>query len=250
MKPVRIIVAGKGGSGKSTIVAALAKFVVKKVRHVVVVDADESNPGIEGKFGLNSLNQSLMDKLGGRRRVFGRRKNTSSKTLQETVRSIMKKKEDENLSIVWVGKIRKAGSGCACPHGVITRQILSYPFKNGTFVVVDAEAGIEHFGRGIDNMVDKIIFVVDPSHDSVKICEEAKKLADSINVDFVVVLNKVNSEDVLTFMKNELAKKDIDVKVTIPYDSKVFRSSMLGKDIEVEEAAESIKKLVSIIFQS
>ena len=250
VKSVKVIVAGKGGSGKSTIAVALARNAVKKGRHVVVVDADESNPGIERMLDLNTSNQSLMDTIGDRRKVFGRLKGTSSKTVQATVRSVMEKTEDKDLSIVQVGKIRKAGSGCACPHGMISRDILSYPFKSGAFVVMDTEAGIEHFGRGIDDKVDTIVFVVEPSYDSMKLCEETKKLADSISVNFMVVLNKVDSEKVSTYIKDELAKKGIDVKITIPYDDKIFSSAMLGGPLEVGESTASFDKLVSIILAS
>lgn len=248
--PIKVIVAGKGGSGKSTIVTLMAKLAVKKGLHVIVVDADESNPGIERKLLLNVSNQALMDAIGGRQHAFGMIKDTSSETLQATVNSVMEEAKDEDLFIIQVGKIREAGSGCACPHGMISREILSYPFKSGTFVVVDAEAGVEHFGRGIDEKADVIIFIVDPSHDSIKLCEEAKRLAESIDVRFHVVLNKVDSEYVTSFMKAELAKKSIGVEIIIPYDSSIFMSDMLGKNLKVGEAEEYVEKLLSLILTS
>ena len=97
--PLKVIVAGKGGSGKSTIVALIARLAVKKGRHVVVVDADESNPGIERMLALNVPNQGLIDVVGGRRRVFGRLKDRSSETLQAAVRSVMEEAKDKEAKV-------------------------------------------------------------------------------------------------------------------------------------------------------
>jgi CO dehydrogenase maturation factor len=244
----RILVAGKGGSGKSTIVAAIAKLAVGRVSQVLVVDADESNPGIERMLGLGEPIPSLIDVVGGRKQVFGIIKDESSEAVQTTVRRFMQKAKNNDLFLVRVGKINEAGSGCACPHGAISREVLSYPFADGTLVLVDAEAGIEHFGRGLDARVEIILFIVDPSYDTMKLCQEAKRLADSIPVRFFVVLNKVPSEDVSDFLRAELSKKDVNAEFVIPYDDNLFRSTLLGRPLEMGVARKPLDELVNAIL--
>jgi CO dehydrogenase maturation factor len=247
--PKRILVAGKGGSGKSTIVAAIAKLAAERVNQVVVVDADESNPGIERMLGLNEPSPSLIDSVGGRKQVFGTVKGASSALVQTKIRLFIEDAKDKGLFLIRVGKINGAGSGCACPHGAISREILAYPFTAGTLVVVDSEAGIEHFGRGLDASVDTILFIVDPSYNTVELCQEAKRLADSIGVEFIVVLNKVASQDVTDFVKAELSKRAVNVRFVIPYDDRLFMSVLHGNPLEIGTARNTIEGLVNEVLQ-
>lgn len=240
----RILVAGKGGSGKSTIVAAIAKLAVPKVSQVVVVDVDESNPGIERMLGLNEASPSLIDAVGGRKEVFGTIKDTSSEAVQTTVKRFIEEAKAKDLFLIRVGKIDEAGSGCACPHGAISREILAYPFADGTLVVVDSEAGIEHFGRGLDAKVNTILFIVDPSYNTVELCQEAKRLADSIGVEFIAVLNKVHNEEIADFMKSELAKRAVNVGYVVPYDDRLFNSVLHGKPLLIGAASDTLERLV------
>lgn len=245
---IRIIVAGKGGSGKSTIVALLAKLAVKRGRLVVVVDADESNPGIRRMVGASESGPSLIDMIGGRTHTFGTLKDAPSEELQATVKSVMEKARSRDLSIVEVGKIREAGSGCACPQGAISREILSYPFESGTLVILDTEAGIEHFGRGVDALAEMILFIVDPSYEALELCQEAKRLADPMDLEFRAILNKIEDERTVAFMKGQLARRGIRVEASIPYDADLFQSALLGKALEVGTAADSIEKLLDVVL--
>jgi CO dehydrogenase maturation factor len=249
-RAMRVIVAGKGGSGKSTTVALLARLAVKRGRHAVVVDADESNPGIRRMLGVSGSSPSLMDMIGGRTHAFGTLKDAPSEELQAAVKSVMKEAESRDLSVVEVGKIREAGSGCACPHGAISREILSYPFESGTLVILDTEAGIEHFGRGVDALAEMILFVVDPSYEAIELCQEAKSLADHIGLELRAVLNKVQDEDTVAFMEGQLARRGIRVEASIPYDTKLFQSGLLGKTLEVRTAADSVERLLDGVLAS
>jgi CO dehydrogenase maturation factor len=247
---MKVVIAGKGGSGKSTITTLMARLALQRSRRVIVVDADESNPGIERMFGLGEPSPGLIDLVGGRKHVFGEVRDAASEELKDLVSSVIEDAEGKEFCVVRVGKIRDAGSGCACPQGAIAREILSYPFKNGTLVLVDAEAGVEHFGRGIDAKADKVMFVVDPSYDSVMLCEEAKRLADSIHVKFLAVLNKVDSDLTSALLKNQLMKKGIEVEAAVPYDATILRSTLEGEPLQAGRAIEGLREFLDEILES
>ena len=58
------------------------------------------------------------------------------------------------------GKIHQANEGCSCAMGtVMTQFIQNLRLKEDQFALMDMEAGIEHFGRGIDNGVDLILII-------------------------------------------------------------------------------------------
>jgi len=199
-------------------------------------------------LGLSEPIPSLIDAVGSRKQVFGTVKDASSEAVQTIVRRFMQEAKNNDLFLIRVGKINEAGSGCACPHGAISREALSYPFATRTLVLVDAEAGIEYFGRGLDARVEIILFIVDPSYDTMELCQEAKRLADSIAVRFIVVLNKVDSEDVSDFLRAELSKRDVNVEFVIPYDNSLFRSTLLGRPLEIGAARNPLEELVNTIL--
>jgi CO dehydrogenase maturation factor len=103
--------------------------------------------------------------------------------------------------------------------------------------VVDMEAGVEHFGRGVDTSIDSILIVVEPPLESVNVAQKIHELASGIGIKNVwAVLNKVPSEDIAARLKAELEKRHIDVVGGIPFDADIFSSSLDG-GIPVEGTA-------------
>ena len=60
---------------------------------------------------------------------------------------------------------------------------------------MDMEAGIEHFGRGIDNGVDLILIIIDPSYESLQLSKKSGNYRKSIRKPFYYVLNKSNKRE-------------------------------------------------------
>ena len=80
------------------------------------------------------------------------------------------------------GKIHTANEGCACAMGTVMEQFVTHlSLSEEQFALLDMEAGIEHFGRGIDNGVDTVLMVVDPSYESLRLSQKIGELAASIN---------------------------------------------------------------------
>ena len=70
------------------------------------------------------------------------------------------------LTLFQIGKIKEACEGCDGPMSKVARDFI----VNGNFVtLIDVEAGIEHFGRGVEKNVDFIFVIVDLTFDSFKI---------------------------------------------------------------------------------
>lgn len=72
------------------------------------------------------------------------------------------------------GKIHQANEGCSCAMGtVMTQFIQNLRLTEDQFALMDMEAGIEHFGRGIDNGVDLILIIIDPSYESLQLSKKS-----------------------------------------------------------------------------
>ena len=152
----KIAVAGKGGVGKSTTTMLLAKGFQELGYGVTVLDTDESNPGLFKMFGFEkapkplltllerfSLNQDDEDTQWIRSDVI----NTGDIPLEYTVNK-------DGLRFLMVGKIEDPFQGCACTMADITREIMSkISIDDKQVILVDMEAGVESFGRGVERNV-------------------------------------------------------------------------------------------------
>jgi CO dehydrogenase maturation factor len=118
----KVSIAGKGGTGKSVLTVLLAKVLKEMDYHVLIVDADESNPGLYRMLGFHHGPSDLIDLFGGPRRVMELTKETDVLTqalgkeriyLQDIPdRYLM---ITDALKLASVGKITGAFEGCACP---------------------------------------------------------------------------------------------------------------------------------------
>src|SRR5690606_25415746 len=174
----KIVICGKGGSGKSTISALLAREIAEKGNEVLVVDTDESNFGLYKQLGFEQP-KDFMECLGGKKALseklmkFIRSEQRERLQILEefTVKDIPEELVvgEDKIKLIAIGKIHSFGEGCACPMGALAREFLEKLKTNGEHVVVDTDAGIEHFGRGVEAGCDKIVVVIDPSFKSVQL---------------------------------------------------------------------------------
>ena len=81
------------------------------------------------------------------------------------------------------------------PWEVLCREFLKkLRLAKDEIAIVDMVAGIEHFGRGIDDSMDAVLVVVEPSFESIALAEKINDLVSGIDKKFWAVLNKISSE--------------------------------------------------------
>jgi CO dehydrogenase maturation factor len=112
----------------------------------------------------------------------------------------------------------------------------------------DMEAGIEHFGRGIDEAIDKVILVVEPSFESVNVAEKIRDLAASMNKDVTAVLNKMPSEKVAKKLEEELKSRSIEIIGNIPNDPLVFDACLEGRVLDQGKAFYAAEKVLDALL--
>ncbi len=262
---MKIAVCGKGGSGKSTVLTLITKSLLNTGKKVVVLDSDESNSSLYWMLGFDSLPLPLMDSLGGKKKVQkklierfkdGFKEPEISIWMEDeiTYKSLMPKfvLEKQGVKLIQTGKIHQALEGCACPMGVVTREFLKkYRLEPEEVMVIDMEAGIEHFGRGIEQSVDQVLSVIEPSLESISLAEKISELSRSVGACFKGgILNKIMSQDQESYLCSELQKREIPVLGVIHYYPEIQSACLMGKNIHHEKALKEseyiIKKIISI----
>jgi len=177
---MKISVCGKGGSGKSVLTSLLANQAISRGLGVLVVDSDESNSGLSKMLGFEKAPVPLMELVGGKKKL--KEKMSHPTILAESHFSIKEIPsrhliKRNGLALVSIGKILQALEGCACPMGVLSREFLKkLRLGEKEIAIIDMEAGVEHFGRGIDEGIDRALLVVEPSFESVTMAEKIKGL--------------------------------------------------------------------------
>lgn len=249
---MKISVCGKGGSGKSTLVSLLANEAVNMDLSVLVVDSDESNSMLFRMLGFRKAPTPLMELVGGKRmlkeKMVQNRVLTESQIIIQDIPSEYLLKRN-GLMLISIGKIHQALEGCACPMGALSREFLKkLKLKEKEISIIDMEAGIEHFGRGVDTGIDKVLVVVEPSFESLTLSEKIKSLTDGMNKELWAVLNKVSTVDLTHKLKNDLKKRGIDVIGVIPEDPEVFEACLEGHAIGEGEASRAARKILDNLF--
>jgi CO dehydrogenase maturation factor len=251
---MKISICGKGGSGKSTIVALLANEAQARGYRVLVVDSDESNSGLFRMLGFDRPPVPLMELVGGKKGL--KRKMSQTNILSENQIATTRIPgqyllQKNGLKLVAIGKILQSLEGCACPMGVLSREFLKkLALETDELAIVDMEAGVEHFGRGVDTSIDSVLVVVEPPMESVNVAQKIHDLASGIGIKNVwAVMNKVPSEETAIRLKAELEERRIEMVGCIYFDANIFSSSLDGRipvnGIAVREIKDVLDQIIS-----
>ena len=244
----KIAVCGKGGVGKSTVTALLAETLKDENFSVLVLDMDESNPGLARLLGFDRLPEPLMrgpqsGDMQGPAWLEGDDIPIAAIPPEHVI-------EKEGLKFMMTGKIEDPFQGCACRLGMLSTDFLKkiIPAENEV-IIVDAEAGVESFGRGVERGIDTVLIVVEPSLESAAVAEKINYMADGIGVRMVkAVLNKVPSEEVRRKMVEMLALRGVSQVGALPSDPRIAESGLDGTSPRGSAAAEEMKAIVRRIL--
>jgi len=255
----KVAISGKGGTGKSVTTTLLGTVLQEEGYSVLILDSDESNPGLYRMLGFNRTPKDLVDFFGGPKAAVELTKKETAPDreipsggalLGETFH--LKDIPDDyliggsGLKLASVGKITKAFEGCACPMAEVVKVFLSglVPEDNQV-VLVDMEAGVEHFGRGVEKHIDTVFILVEPSFESIALAAKINLLARGSGVGKMgAILNKVPGEQVEKRLREQLDKRGIETFGAIPYDEQVSISCLEGGLLEGDAAKDRAREMV------
>ena len=239
-----IALAGKGGTGKTTVAGLLIKYLVSKDRTpILAVDAD-CNANLNEVLGLE-----VRDTLGQAREDMKKGKVPSGMTkdifmsmrLEEAVA------EEEGFDLVVMGQ--PEGPGCYCAANSLLTNLLERLVSNYDYVVMDNEAGMEHISRLTTNNVDILLIVTDTSRRGLQAGLRIYKLAQELNIGVkqsYLIINRVKTEPAKEVL-DLIGTDGLTLAGTIPDDETVYTYDLKGKPtIDIEAANPAVKAAFEI----
>ncbi len=262
---MKLAVCGKGGSGKSTVAALLAKEFQRRSNQIIVIDSDESNSGLHWMLGIEKLPLPLMELVGGKRKIQDKMTVGFSIEGGEEALSIWKAGTisvadipsahvagNDACRLVVTGKIDRTFEGCACPMGVVTREFLKkLKVDYNQIAIVDMEAGVEHFGRGIETSLDAVFVVVEPSLESLSLAQKIKELTHWAGAHFAgAVINKVMTESTLARISDELKNREIRSLGCLRYNNTILNDGLFGRPVDLDEKSDEVVLIADNILDA
>jgi len=193
---MKIALSGKGGVGKTTLTALLARQAATRGHPVLVIDADP-NPNLHLALGfpnappaLVGMKELIEERLGSLEGFF--RLNPRVDDIPDRFSF-----EDHGVRLLVMGGIGQGGGGCACPQSAFLRNLLQHiMLERSDWVFMDCEAGLEHLGRATSRGADALLIVVEPSQSSIDTARRIQQLAADIGLTrLLVVGNKTRDAE-------------------------------------------------------
>ncbi|MDM8518068.1 AAA family ATPase [Desulfobacterales bacterium HSG16] len=239
-----IALAGKGGTGKTTVAGMLIKYLVSKGKSpVLAVDAD-SNANLNEVLGLE-LNGTLGDAREDMKK--GKVPSGMTKDVFISMRMEQSIAESSGYDLVVMGQ--PEGSGCYCAANTLLTNFLEKLTVNYPYLVVDNEAGMEHISRLTTHDVNVLLIVADTSRRGLQAGFRINELAKSLNIgvekSFLIInQTKEAPADRVMEMINE---NNLELAGTIPADNMVYEFDLNGRPtVEMPEDNPAIRAAFDI----
>ncbi|MFO7558866.1 MAG: AAA family ATPase [Desulfobacterales bacterium] len=224
--PLSIALAGKGGTGKTTVSGMLIKYLVQSGKTpILAVDAD-CNANLNEVLGLE-----VADTLGNAREEM--KKGVVPSGMTKDIFMSMKLEqavvESDGYDLIVMGQ--PEGSGCYCAANTLLTGFLEKLSGNYPYIVMDNEAGMEHISRLTTSNVDILLTVSDTSRRGLQAAIRINQLARDLNIGVgksYLIINQIKEEPSEAVL-NMIREENLELAGTIPEDDAIYRFDLDGK---------------------
>jgi len=243
----KIVITGRGGTGKSTFTALASRYLPSPAL-LIDIDPDLSLADMLGvdleKHGVKTISDALYE-------IIEERKRDAAKavSLQERMEYLLNRDciyEGSRFDLIVLGT--KMTEGCYCVPDALIKAMIPNLSKHYPVVAVDSPAGLEHLNRKIVSQIDDLFVILDPSSKSLKHVDRIKDVAREIGISYknLFLVGNYNfdreSEEILKNHPESYLGK-------VEFDAGVQKLNLKGETLlnlpEDSPAARSVKEILS-----
>jgi CO dehydrogenase maturation factor len=255
-----IALAGKGGTGKTTIAGMVIKYLSQTQNGAILaIDADPSSNlnmvlGLELEWTVGDIREDMLVQVqksftqGGA--AMGTLQGGMSKHdyLDFEVRSSLA--EGERFDLIAMG--RSEGPGCYCAVNHNLREVVDSISKSYRYVVIDNEAGMEHLSRRTTRDVEHLLLVTDPTLRGIVASERIMEIVNDlgINIENVyLILNRVMG-DIPSPIGERINSMGVHFLGTVPANNQLMEFEFSGRPlVELGDESPVYKAVAAMMDQ-
>ncbi|HAH21145.1 MAG: hypothetical protein A2Y00_00630 [Omnitrophica WOR_2 bacterium GWF2_43_52] len=239
-----IAVAGKGGTGKTTVSSLLVNMLAGRgIGSVLGIDADPNSNlaealGLKVKEDIGSIVDAIAKNPGlvpvgmSKDRFIDYRIQTSIV-------------ENDGFDILTMG--RPEGPGCYCYVNNLLRTLIKNIADDYDYIVLDNEAGFEHLSRKTMRRADRLLLVSDSSEAGLRAAKRIIALVKELEIDIkniALILNRTHS----IILSDKIQELGVEIAGVIPEDENLLNLSRQGKSItDLEESSKAFVEVKKIL---
>jgi CO dehydrogenase maturation factor len=246
---MRIAVAGKGGTGKTTVAALLIRYLIESRKGTILaVDADP-NSTLNTALGVE-IAKTISD-------IFNEAKNIETSENEVRGNYIKEKVPAEGLArtrgfdLLVVGVPQE--EGCYCIPMSILKYNMEVFHDKYDFMVIDDQAGMEYLSRQVIQELDIMLIISDPTVKGVRTAGRIRELARSLNIDIGKTYLLITKTADAALLQGEIEAAGLELLGTIPFDSRLANYDLVDKPLmelpadspAVQASGEIFKKMLS-----
>lgn len=193
---MRVAIAGKGGAGKTTFSATIARLLARGGSSVIAIDAD-TNPNLAAAMGFDL---GAVDEVPILPTNIVSRRLDGSAALRVPLDDVLDAhavRGPDGVRLVRMGMPDHAQEGCLCSaHAAGAALLADLGRRPATWTIMDLEASPEHLSRGTARHADVLILVAEPYFRSLEAVRlQARLAAELPNVTIGAIANKLRTAD-------------------------------------------------------
>ena len=235
---MKIVVAGKGGVGKTTVSGTICRALARAGHDVLALDAD-TNPMLGVSLGVGPEETDLLVAV---RQGLETGETEHERSTEGFVERFGRDAPD-GVRLVVASRIEQANPGCMC-CGVSPEGLLAELESDGKIIVGDLEAGIGTVMRLQDGHADVVLVVAQPTAKSLNIARRAVEMTDDRGGRVIVVANRVRNDDDLAVIREAVGDCEM---VIVPDEPAIATADREGRAaIDVDPHAPGVRVLVEL----
>ena len=247
-----VAIAGKGGTGKTTVAAlAVSRLIAAGRRPVLAVDADP-NSCLDSALGVN-VSQTVGAVREEAREMAGKGLGAGvSKQEMLELKIHESLVESDSFDLIAMGRCE--GPGCYCYANNVLSKVIERLADDYPTMVIDNEAGLENLSRRIVRKVDLLMMVTDPSRVGLTTVERLHGLADEMGLKYdklAIVINRLRNDALPEGAEALKEKTNADVLVGLPADTTLAELGERGESLfNLEEGHPILDAMDSLLAKT